>query len=85
MYRVFYEKRVFKDLDKIPKHALERITPIFSELANNPFNKSRRLSGMKGLYRIRQGDYRIVYTVNSKLREVKVLLVRHRKDSYRDL
>ncbi len=35
------------------------------------------------MYRIRQGVYRVIYTVDHKLKEVHILGVRHRKDSYR--
>ena len=86
MYRLSYEKRVFKDLDKIPNSNIERIIEVFKELPLNPHPLgSKKLSGKEPLYRIRQGDYRIVYTVDHKDKEIKVILVAHRKESYRHL
>jgi mRNA interferase RelE/StbE len=86
MYAVIYEKRVCKDLDVIGVNDLRRVLDIFEELKQIPIPvKSKKLSGHAGLYRIRQGDYRVVYIVDHKLKEVKIILVRHRKDSYRYL
>lgn len=86
MYKLSYEKRVFKDLDKIPNLAVERILEVFRELLINPHPVgSKKLSGKEALYRIRQGDYRVVYMVDHKAKEIKIILVAHRKESYRQL
>jgi len=87
MYSLFYEKRVFKDLDKIPKNDAEKIAAAASHLKQNPFpvNKYKKLAGGSNLYRIRQGDYRIIYTVDSSQKHINIILIRHRKESYRDL
>lgn len=86
MYQVLYEKRVLKDLDKIPKQDVERILDVFSALSFNSYLQgSKKLSGKLNLYRVRQGNYRIVYTVAHKEKEIRIILVRHRKEVYRDL
>jgi len=87
MYSLAYEKRVFKDLDNIPKTEVEKITATASHLKQNPFpaGKYKKLSGSTGLYRIRQGDYRIIYTVDTAQKQINIILIRHRKESYRDL
>lgn len=86
MFHVSYEKRVFKDLDKIPNPDVERINDLFKALAQDPRPmNSEKLSGQPDLYRIRKGDYRIVYAIGFKEKTVKILLVRHRKDVYRRL
>lgn len=86
MYQVLYEKNVLKDLDKIPNQDAERILFIFKALSSDPYPRgSKKLSGKLNLYRMRQGNYRIVYTVSHKEKEVRIVLVRHRKEAYRGL
>lgn len=86
MYRILYEKRIYKDLDKIPDTDVKRILNVFRELTDEPFSaKSKKLSGKKELYRVRQGDYRVIYTINHREKEIKIILVSHRKESYRRL
>ena len=86
MYRILYEKRVFKDLDKIPDPDVVKILALFKELPLNPLPVgSVKLSGRPGLYRARQGDYRIVYAIDHKAKEIRIILVGHRKEVYRNL
>ena len=85
MYRIFYEERVRKDLKKIPGNFTNIVLASVNKLAANPVPHGyKKIAGQKGLYRIRQGDYRIVYTINHSAREIKIILIRHRKDSYRN-
>ena len=55
-----------------------------SHLANEPLpHGSQKLSGFERTYRLRVGDYRIIYEVFTEARFVEVQRVRHRKDVYR--
>ena len=84
MYTLFYEKRVLKDLDKLSNHDLRRIDRVIQSLRKNPLPLgSKKLVGEQKLYRVRQGDYRIIYTVDHKAKEARILGVRHRKEAYR--
>lgn len=84
MYLLIYEKRVLKDLNKIPNIDVERITGVFKELSLNPTPIGcKKLSGKPDLFRVRQGDYRIVYTIDHKEKTIRIILVRHRKEAYR--
>lgn len=86
MYKIVYEKRVFKDLDKIPDSDVKKIIDIFKELTLNPIpHGSKKLSGKIGLYRIRQGDYRIIYTIAHSEKEVRIITVGNRKEVCRIL
>ena len=86
VYRIFYERRVFKDLDKIPNIDVERIREVLKGLAGNPRPFGvEKLSGKEGLYRVKQGNYRIVYTISSADKEIRIILIRHRRESYRNL
>ena len=86
MYRIAYEKRVLKDLDRIPDRDVERIVKVFKELSINPLPAdSKKLSGKEALYRVKQGDYRIIYAIDYKEKIVKIVLVRHRREAYRNI
>ena len=74
---------VYKDLDKIPKKDRSKIIGKIWDLAIDPRPvKSIKLSGDEK-YRIRQGNYRILYTIEDQQLIVTVVKVSHRKDVYR--
>jgi mRNA interferase RelE/StbE len=84
MYTLLVEKRVLKDLDRLPKPDLVRVDKTIQLLAQNPLPPgSKKLVGERNLYRVRQGDYRIIYSVDHRAQEIRLLGVRHRKDVYR--
>ncbi len=86
MYKLIYEKRVFKDLDNIPKKDVERIVIILDKLSHNPATQGGiKLSGKTGIFRIRKGNYRIIYSISHKSKEIRIILIKHRKESYRKL
>ena len=62
----------------------ERIDQRIRQLAENPRPPgSKKLRGVRERYRIRQGDYRILYSIEDVIRIVSIVHVRHRKDAYR--
>ena len=78
------EKSTRKDLRKLLSSAVDRIVEAVEHLAQNPFPHGvEKLSGSEHAYRIRLGDYRIVYEVVTELKLVEIQRVRHRKDVYR--
>lgn len=84
MYHLFFEKRVLKDLEKISDAFVIKIDNSIRLLSKNPLPiGSKKLIGERYLYRIRQGDYRIIYAVDHKSKEVRLLAVRHRREVYR--
>ena len=83
-FRIEVKRSVEKDLGKLSQDALARISERIATLAKNPFSyQVRKLEGTDTLYRVRVGDYRIIYSVDLKQRLVIVQTVRHRKDAYR--
>ena len=82
-YKVHFKASVEKDFTTIPKKDLKKILKRIQELADNP-----RPSGCEKLtdqerYRLRQGRYRIVYSIQDDELTVWVVKVGHRKDIYR--
>ena len=86
IFTLIYEKRFFKDLDKIPNADVERIIKAVKSLANDPTPKDcKKLRTGLDLLRIRQGDYRVIYQIDYTDKQVRVLYVRNRKDAYKDI
>ena len=80
-YRVELKKSVQKDFDSISKKDLQRITLAIESLADDPSPpQSKKLSGLEQ-YRLRQGNYRILYSIKDDLLIVFVVAVGHRKES----
>jgi mRNA interferase RelE/StbE len=73
-----------KDLRKIPRQAVSRIVAEVQKLAEEPLpHGSEKLTGSERTYRIRVGDYRVVYELLRDAKIVEIQRVRHRKDVYR--
>eukprot|EP01031_Cornospumella_fuschlensis_P052370 gene52370-biopygen42145 len=73
-----------KDLRQLPPQEVARIVEAVTALGAQPFpHGSQKLAGSDLTYRIRIGDYRVVYEVVAELRLVEVQRVCHRKDVYR--
>ena len=83
-FRIEWKKSTRKDLRKLPPGVTERIVEAVEDLAKNPFPHGvEKLSGSEHAYRIRLGDYRVVYEVVTESKLVEIQRVRHRKDVYR--
>jgi mRNA interferase RelE/StbE len=73
-----------KDLRKLPSREVERILAEVELLAEEPFpHGCEKLAGAEHTYRIRIGDYRVIFEVFTQSRIVEIQRVRHRKDVYR--
>jgi mRNA interferase RelE/StbE len=82
-YEIFFKQSVWKELKNTPKGDLKKILSRVEELGNNPRPIGcEKLTGQE-LYRIRQGNYRIVYSIQDNELTVWVIKVGHRKDVYR--
>ncbi len=82
-YRVVVRKSVAKDLRGISKNDVRRILASIESLADDPRPPgSKKLSGQER-YRIRQGNYRILYEIEDDRLIICVVKVRHRRDAYR--
>ena len=82
-YRIVVKKSVSKDLKKIPKKDILRILEAIKSLAQDPRPpQSKKLSGQER-YRLRQGNYRILYSIEDEQLVVQVVKVGNRRDVYR--
>jgi mRNA interferase RelE/StbE len=82
-YEILFKESVWKDLKKVPKSDLKRILSKVEKLGDAPRPMGcEKLTGEE-LYRVRQGKYRIVYSIQDNKLTVWVIRVGHRKDVYR--
>jgi mRNA interferase RelE/StbE len=82
-YKVFFKKSVWKDFESIPKNNLKKILKDIESLGKDPrLPGCRKLSGQER-YRLRQGRYRIIHSIQDDELTVWVVKVGHRKDVYR--
>ena len=83
VYKILFKKSVWKDFESIPKKDLKKILERIESLGEDPRPPGcQKLSGQER-YRLRQGRYRIVYSIQDMERSVWVVKVGHRKDIYR--
>jgi mRNA interferase RelE/StbE len=84
MYRVLLERAAEKDIARLSSEIHDRVIVAIQALAANPRPPGcRKLAGSKNDWRIRVGDYRIVYEIADEIRIVRVNRVRHRREVYR--
>ncbi|MBN2297448.1 MAG: type II toxin-antitoxin system RelE/ParE family toxin [Deltaproteobacteria bacterium] len=82
-YKIFFKRSVEKDFESIPKKDLKRILDRIKVLADDPRPAGcERLTGQER-YRVRQGNYRIVYSIQDNELTIRVVKVGHRENAYR--
>lgn len=83
-YSVVLETRARKEFLDLPKEIQSKISDIFDDLMLNPRPPaSKKLTGQQEGYRIRKGDYRILYTIHDQKHLVRIYRVGHRREVYR--
>jgi mRNA interferase RelE/StbE len=81
-YKVLIRKSAAGELEKIPKKDLRRIVERLRGLEAEPRPQGCEKLSAQERYRIRQGDYRIVYSIDDESRTVEVVKVGHRSEIY---
>ena len=85
-YAVLYDPKALKEMAKLDKTVARRMVRAVDELAFDPRpNSARPLTGHPDLWRVRVGDYRVVYTIKDAALIVLALRVAHRSQVYRNL
>lgn len=82
-YAVYLKRSAEKELDRLPKEVYDRIIKRLISLRDNPRpHGTKKLYGQEE-YRVRVGDYRILYVIHEKEKRVEIISVAHRKEVYR--
>lgn len=82
-YQIEWKRSALKELKRLPRENLNRILRAVEDLAGDPFPSGvKKLVGSEHTYRIRVGDYRVLYDVIGRRLVVEIIRVGHRQDVY---
>ena len=84
-FKVRVNRRVERALEELPVHVSDRVSELIDELGRDPVPRSfdvEKIRGMADTYRVRVGDYRVLYSVDWRSREITVFKVAPRGKAY---
>jgi mRNA interferase RelE/StbE len=85
-YVLEYKSSVKKELRKLAKHDRTAIVQKIQNLKDNPLPEgSAKLKGSSSLFRIRYGDYRVIYQLENKVLLIIIIRIGHRREIYKNL
>lgn len=85
-YRIKIAKSAFSRLKQLSEDIKTRLIKTINGLSTNPRPNNRvPIKGKKNAYRIRKGNYRIIYTINDDILLILIIRIGHRKDIYRNM
>ena len=85
-YRVVFQKSAFREYEALPEPVRIRVDQVLEILSINPLSeilRFKKLRGKENHYRVRVGDYRIIYSPQQDVLIVRVIRIGHRRDVYR--
>jgi len=84
VYTVFYTSAAARQLRRLPHDVRSPIQHAVEVLTTNPRTlHTEKLEGSANAYRMRVGDYRVLYTIEDQIRRVVIYRIRHRREAYR--
>ena len=85
-YRIEFKPSAAKEFSQLPKNIQKRIAAKVNTLADNPRPRGvEKLEGRENRYRIRVGDYRVIYEIHDEVLLVLVVRIGHCREVYRGL
>lgn len=81
-YELSVKKSAVKELEGIPKKELQKIVKKIQDLSSEPRPQGSQKLSHKEQYRIRQGDYRVIYSIDDDNLAVHIIKVGHRREVY---
>ncbi len=84
LYRIEVKPSAQKELGKLPQAVRKRIAAQIDTLAANPRPRGvKKLADQQNVYRVRVGDYRVLYTIEDDALLVLIVSIGHRREVYR--
>lgn len=85
MYKIEFTKRALRDFVGLEKNQRNKIKLELESLAQNPFKGAniKKLTGMSNSYRLRAGDYRIIYLIEKNKLVINIIKIGHRQGVYK--
>jgi len=83
VYEIVIDDKVIKDLKKIDRLWQKKIVDkIKNTLATNPYTGKKLVGNLSEFWRLRVGDYRVIYSIDDKIVTVEIMKISHRKEVY---
>lgn len=82
-FEVIISKEAFKEIKALPEKIQSKIYDVIFLLSGNPYPTTSKKLQKVDAYRLRVGDYRIIYIIEKKVLRIVVVRVNHRKDIYK--
>ena len=84
MHEVYVERTAERDLKALPSQVFRRVVSHINTLSQNPRPPGcHKITGSRSDWRMRIGDYRVIYEIDDKAKIVRVMRVGHRREVYR--
>ncbi len=84
-YRIEFKRSAEKELRRITSSEIPRILGVIRDLGEDPHPQgSKKLVGTVNAFRVRAGDYRVIYEIIETVKIVAIEKIRHRKDACRE-
>ncbi|MBF0219815.1 MAG: type II toxin-antitoxin system RelE/ParE family toxin [Gammaproteobacteria bacterium] len=85
-YSIIWQNRAAKELRNLPHEVIPQVVAAINNLAESPYPDGvKKLAGRDNHYRIRQGRYRVIYTIENQQLIIEIIRVAHRKEVYRNI
>ena len=86
-YKIIWKRSAKKELRRLSKNTIGNILSAIEKLPDDQYliSSSKKLTGTAHTYRLRIGDYRVVYSIESNFLVIEIIRVGHRKDVYRKI
>jgi mRNA interferase RelE/StbE len=82
-YSIAWKRSATQELKRLPREIVGRIVKAVEQLSTDPYPSGvRKLIGSEHTYRIRVGDYRVIYDVMASALVIEIIRVGHRRDIY---
>lgn len=83
-YKILWKISAKKELKKLDKKEIPKIIKEVENLSSNPYpNNHKKLQGSENSYRIRIGNYRVIYSIYNNELIIQIIKIGHRKDIYK--
>ena len=83
-FQIEWKPSALRELKRLDRQSIPRIVTAIETLSSDPFPPGvKKLHGSESTYRIRIGDYRVIYELFTNRLVIEIVRVRHRKDVYR--
>ncbi len=82
-YEIRFKKSAFKEFEKLSLNIQQNLANDIAQLADNPRPSGcKKLKGVKNSWRIRNGDYRVIYTIEDHILMIEIIKIAHRREVY---